>query len=106
LVTATQRASASLSCLIVSGGVAWSRSALCCFNAVIACGVVACSIVAMLACTPATVSRADSMGAGSFPLRFVSQIPMHLAIRVVSSSAVSGVGAAATDTAVAGASAG
>ena len=59
-------------------------------------GIVACSIVAMLAFTPATVSSEDSCGLGASPPRLVSHTPMQLEIRLVSSSAVgSAAGAAA-----------
>ena len=51
-------------------------------------GIVACSIVAMLAFTPATVSSEDSVGLGASPPRLVSHTPMQLEIRVVSTSAV------------------
>jgi hypothetical protein len=81
--TALQQVLAAVISAAVIAGDACERKAANRAKASIAYGIVACSIVAILAWTPATVSNADSFGAGSSPPRFVSHIPMHRARRFV-----------------------
>ncbi len=50
-------------------------------------GIVACSIVAMLAGMPAVVVSPDSLGCGCVPPLLVSQMPMERTIRSVRVSA-------------------